>query len=91
MHLVDHKEGVWSLQYSKDGKQLLSASPDGCVKIWDERKGKVGVNLEAHKDKVYDAKYSHDNRYIVSCGVGGEIFVWDVSSPAKPIKKITIN
>lgn len=65
------REGVWSLDYSKDGNQLLSGSPDTMVQIWDSKKGSVGARLKAHKDKVYDARYSNSNKYIASCGIGG--------------------
>jgi WD40 repeat protein len=78
MQLADHKyffvyfrEGVWSLQYSNDGNQLLSASPDTLIQIWDSKKGSVGARLKAHKDKVYDARFNHSNKNIVSCGIGG--------------------
>ena len=78
MQLADHKyffvyfrEGVWSLQYSNDGNQLLSASPDTLIQIWDSKKGSVGAKLKAHKDKVYDARFNHSNKNIVSCGIGG--------------------
>ena len=84
------REGVWSVQYSKDGNQLLSASPDTTVQIWDSKKGSVGARLKAHKDKVYDARFSNSNKNIASCGIGGEIFIWDVQNTSKPLKTITI-
>lgn len=59
------------MQYSKDGSQLLSSSPDTTVVLWDSKKGSVGSRLKAHKDKVYDAKFSHSNKYIASCEIGG--------------------
>lgn len=59
------------MQYSHDGNQLLSGSPDTMVQIWDLKKGAVGSRLKGHKDKVYDARYSHSGKNIVSCGIGG--------------------
>jgi len=38
--MTGNKEGVWCLNYSHDGKRLLSASSDGLCKIWDVKTGK---------------------------------------------------
>ena len=65
------REGVWSLDYSKDGSQLLSASPDKSVIQWDSSKGSPGLKFQGHKDKVYNAKYNEDSKYIASVGEGG--------------------
>lgn len=66
-----HREGVWSLDYSENGKYLLSASPDKSVLIWDSGKSSAGQKLIAHKDKVYRAKYNENNKLIASIGEGG--------------------
>ena len=66
----DHKEGVWSLDYSSNGKLLVSASPDKSVLIWDSGKASPGRKLIAHKDKVYCAKFSENDKYIASVGEG---------------------
>ena len=33
-----HKEGVWSLSYSHDGKTVVSGGPDKELNIWDFKK-----------------------------------------------------
>lgn len=47
--LTGNKEGIWCLNYSHDGKKLLSASSDGLCKIWDAKSGKCTQELTAHK------------------------------------------
>ena len=62
------REGVWSLEYSKDGSKILSGSPDKTVVLWDSKKGSPGSKFIGHKDKVYAAKFSDDNKNIASIG-----------------------
>jgi WD40 repeat protein len=67
------------LDYSTDGKLLVSASPDKTVLIWDTKKSSAGQKLIGHKDKVYCAKISENDKLIASVGEGGELLVWDVA------------
>ena len=46
--LTGNKQGVWCLNYSHDGKKLLSASSDGLCKIWDAKSGKMAAEMTAH-------------------------------------------
>ena len=39
--LTGHENGVMSVSFSPDGKQVVSASADGLVKIWDTETGAV--------------------------------------------------
>ncbi len=54
--LTGNKNGIWSLNYSHDGKRLLSASSEGLCKIWDVKSGKCTTELTAHmghKVRIY--------------------------------------
>jgi COMPASS component SWD3 len=58
--ITGNKEGVWCLNYSADGKKLLSASSDGFCKIFDAKSGKCTNELTAHVGaKVRTSKFSH--------------------------------
>lgn len=56
------------MDYSNDGKFLVSASPDKSVLIWDTKKSSAGQKLLGHSDKVYCAKISEDDKLIASIG-----------------------
>ena len=51
-------QGIWSVDFSKDGKTLLSGSPDSNLMIWDLKTGKQSKIMKGHKSKVYYAKYN---------------------------------
>lgn len=54
--MSSNKEGIWSLDYSKDGKKLVSASPEGLCKVWDVKSGKTVAELRGHTSKVSPRK-----------------------------------
>lgn len=59
------------MDYSNDGKILVSGSPDKSVLVWPSGKNNPSMKLVGHKDKVYCAKISEDDKLIASVGEGG--------------------
>lgn len=66
--LKGHQGIVNSLNYSHNGKYLVSGSGDKTIKIWDINTGKVIKSIEAHKTEATCVKFSHNGEYIVSGG-----------------------
>ena len=62
--LGEHRGKVVDLDFSKNGKYILSASWDGSIGIWDIKKRKNIKFLKGHRGPVYSVKYSKDNKYI---------------------------
>ncbi|KAL4429521.1 hypothetical protein ABPG74_014296 [Tetrahymena malaccensis] len=85
--LQGHKEGIWSTQYSLDGKSLLTASPDKSLIIWDLSKGKPASVLKEHHNKVYFCQYNEDNKLIASGGEDSRLIIWDTRK-GTPLKII---
>lgn len=50
--MVGHKEGVWCINYHQSGTQLITASPEGIAKIWDQKSGKSTADLKFHTKRV---------------------------------------
>ena len=75
--LGEHRGKVVDLDFSKNGKYILSASWDGSIGIWDIKNRKNIKFLKGHRGPVYSVKYSKDNKYIYSSGYDGEIKLWD--------------
>jgi len=87
--LVGHKNSVFGLGFSSDGKQMVSTSRDNTIRLWDVQLGKdLGV-LGEHPVTPYNATFSPDSKKVVSVGWRmhpetkspvGLIRVWDVDS-----------
>jgi WD40 repeat protein len=61
-----HNRGVGSAAYSPDGRQIVSTSGDGTVKVWDAESGLLIRTLfSGHDDIVNSAAFSPDGRRIV--------------------------
>lgn len=80
-----NKEGIWSLEYSLDGKKLVSASPEGLAKVWDVKSGKATAELRGHQEKCYYACWSDDGLQVASCGADRRICIFDTRKPSKAL------
>ena len=74
-----HTSEITSLDYSPDGKYLLSASGDMLVKLWDVKQGKEIVTRKAHNTYVYSVRFSPDGKQFVSSGCDSLAKLWDLS------------
>jgi WD40 repeat protein len=77
---VWHTAGVWSANFSPDGKQIVSTSADKNLKLWDLA-GNCLQTFVGHTDEVLSANFSPDGKQIVSASM--EICIWQLS-PAQP-------
>ena len=62
---VGHTDQVSSVQFSPDGKYVVSTSSDKTAKIWAVSSGKLLHSLEGHAG-VISALFSPDGKYIVT-------------------------
>ena len=72
---------ISALAFSKDGRRLVSASPDGSIKLWDPLIGQELLHL-ANARPVQAVALSGDGRRLAAGGgrpVQGEITVWQAA------------
>ncbi|GFR59630.1 jouberin [Elysia marginata] len=74
---------IYSLSWSKNDTQLLSASSDGTVRVWSTHKyGETQQRLLPHPGFVYTAEFHpRVDSIVVSGGYDEVIRVWDISMP----------
>ncbi|HEY6072639.1 MAG TPA: hypothetical protein VIV15_04405, partial [Anaerolineales bacterium] len=65
--------------YSPDGN-LVGATDDHLVKIYDAASGSLIRSLDAHKAVVTAMKFSADGRWIASGAMDGSVILWDALS-----------
>ena len=64
--LEGHTEGVTSVCFSPDGRQLASGSFDRSVRVWDLPSGREVKKLEGHPEWVTSVCFSPDGRQLAS-------------------------
>jgi WD40 repeat protein len=68
---------VIALDYSPDGKRLVTGGQTNEVLIWEVATGKKLMTLKGHSDNVVAVKYSANGRFIASGGVDNKTILWD--------------
>ncbi len=78
--LKGHKDSVYDLVFTPDGRYLISTSADKTVKIWDVKKKKLIRTLEGHGDIVTSVDVSKNGKFIATGSWDGSINVWDLKT-----------
>ncbi len=74
-----HKDAITSVVFSKDGRQLLTASMDNSAKLWDVQGGRLIRSFIGHTWWVWSARFSPDERQIVTASQDGTAVIWPVA------------
>ncbi len=75
--LRGHLDGVLSVAFSPDGKQLVSASADRTGKIWDVATGRDLLSLKGHNDDVRSVVWSEDGKTVATGSFDGTAKTWN--------------
>jgi len=77
--LNGHTDRVWDVDFSSDGKYLLSAG-DSTVRLWDSYSGKLITILGKHSKGVSNVIFSPNGKKAVSGGYSGKLKFWDIAN-----------
>ncbi|GAO49229.1 WD repeat-containing protein [Saitoella complicata NRRL Y-17804] len=76
--LEGHKDEVWFVKFSNNGKFLASASKDRTVIIWDVEAFEILHVLEGHDDAVSYVDWSPDDSKLLTCATDHNVRLYDV-------------
>jgi WD40 repeat protein len=75
-----HSDTVFGVEFSRNGKLLLSGAADKFVKIHEVETGKLFRSFEGHTNHVLDVSWRADMKQVASAGADNAIKVWNVES-----------
>lgn len=79
-HLTGHREPVYAVGYSPDGKYLVSGSFDKTVRIWDRQSGETIQTMNDAQNLILSVAVSPDGNQLASGGLDKTVFVYDMPS-----------
>lgn len=86
LRMTGHQKLVNHVNFSPDGRYVVSSSFDNSIKIWDGIRGTFITTLRGHVAPVYQTAWSADNRLLVSCSKDTTLKVWDIRT-----KKLSVD
>ncbi|MCA2812162.1 MAG: WD40 repeat domain-containing protein, partial [Microcystis sp. M090S1] len=78
--LEGHDSAVTSVNFSPDGKTLVSGSDDKTIKLWNVETGKEIRTLKGHDSTVISVNFSSDGKTLVSGSADKTIKLWNVET-----------
>jgi len=75
-----HKDCIYSLAFSPDGKLVASGSYDKSLIIWDAQTGQELKTLLDHIDAVFAVAFSPDGKLLTSASQDRTVKIWNVAS-----------
>jgi WD40 repeat protein len=71
---------VWSVDYSPDGRSIVSGSADSTVKLWNAETGELVQTLSAQPGDVWKVQFSPDGLPIAAIGMDNTgVYLWSLT------------
>jgi eukaryotic-like serine/threonine-protein kinase len=80
--LRGHEGTIRDIRFGRDGEEVVTASTDHTVKIWDSSTGELKGELVGHEAPVAHVSYVASGAYLATASLSGVTRVWDRESLA---------
>lgn len=82
--LKDHVAAVMDIEFSPTGEELVSASYDRTIRLWNRGRGHSrDVYHTKRMQRVFSARFTPDNKYALSGSDDGNVRVWRVDASSR--------
>jgi WD40 repeat protein len=71
---------VMSLDFSPDGRQVVTGSSDRKIRLWEVSTGRLLATLEGQQDEVVSVTFLPDGQRILACGQFRPARLWDITT-----------
>jgi WD40 repeat protein len=78
--LTGHSNSVRAVAITPDGQQVVSASYDNTLKVWDLHSGAERLTLTGHSNSVRAVAITPNGKQVVSASSDNTLKVWDLES-----------
>ena len=78
--LRGHTDAIYTVQWTRDGRRVVSASDDATARVWTIA-DRTALVLRGHDDDVVDARFSVDEAEVVTASLDGSVRVWRIDRP----------
>jgi WD40 repeat protein len=75
-----HKDALYALALSPDGKTLATGSYDQKIKLWNVETGAEIKTLSGHNGAIYGLSFRPDGKVLASASADRTVKLWDVAS-----------
>ncbi len=78
--LKGHKDAIYAVALSADGKLAATGSYDTKILLWDLASGRPLRQLDGHNEAVFDLAFRPDGRVLASASADRTVKLWDVAT-----------
>ena len=75
-----HTGEIYCLDWSRDGKRILSGALDGSIRLWEAETGKPIKTLASISFGVLGVRFTPDGKKAISIGYSQVVSVWDIET-----------
>jgi len=80
---LEYESIVWSVDFSPDGRWLVSTHGDGAILVWDVTQRERIANLREHSGGVRAVAFSSDGKRVATASEDQSVVIWNAESGRK--------